>query len=109
MIKSTEQLKFHPYLKEGDWVHVVRGPLAGCIGILNRLDPKKRQVDPQRGYNQKIGERGTRSGGRRAGRVSNSQIILPDTAIRRCVRFSLSPRLSFFDANGFVPAPPWLR
>jgi transcription antitermination factor NusG len=41
MIKSTQQLKFHPYLKEGDWVHVVRGPLAGCTGILNRLDPKR--------------------------------------------------------------------
>jgi transcription antitermination factor NusG len=28
-------------LKEGDWVQVVRGPLAGCVGILNRLDAKK--------------------------------------------------------------------
>jgi transcription antitermination factor NusG len=41
MIKSTQPLKLHPYLKEGDWVHVVRGPIAGCIGILNRLDPKR--------------------------------------------------------------------
>ena len=41
MIRSTQPLKFHPYLKEGDWVHVARGPLAGCIGILNRLDPKR--------------------------------------------------------------------
>ena len=41
MINSTQPLKLHPYLKEGDWVQVVRGPLAGCIGILNRLDPKR--------------------------------------------------------------------
>lgn len=41
MIKSTQPLKLHPYLKEGDWAHVVRGPLAGCIGILKRLDPKR--------------------------------------------------------------------
>ncbi len=41
MLKSTQPLKLHPYLKEGDWVHVVRGPLAGCIGILKRPDPKR--------------------------------------------------------------------
>jgi len=41
MIKSTQPLKLHPYLKEGDWAHGVRGPLAGCIGILKRLDPKR--------------------------------------------------------------------
>jgi transcription antitermination factor NusG len=41
MIKSTQPLELHHYLKEGDWVHVVRGPLVGCIGILNRLDPKR--------------------------------------------------------------------
>jgi len=38
---SIQPLEIHPYLRQGDWVHVVRGPLAGCIGILNRLDPKK--------------------------------------------------------------------
>ena len=41
MINSTQPLKIHPYLKEGEWVQVVRGPLAGCIGILNRMDPKR--------------------------------------------------------------------
>ncbi len=41
MLKSTQPLKLHPYLKEGDWVHVARGPIAGCIGILKRLDPKR--------------------------------------------------------------------
>ncbi len=41
MICSTQPLSPHQYLREGDWVHVVRGPLAGCMGILNRLDPKR--------------------------------------------------------------------
>lgn len=41
VVKSVQPLQIHPYLKEGDWVHVVRGPLAGCIGILNRVDLKK--------------------------------------------------------------------
>ena len=29
----------HPYLEEGDWVRVIRGPLEGCIGILVRQNP----------------------------------------------------------------------
>ncbi len=41
MISSALPLNIHSYLKEGDWVHVVRGPLTGCFGILNRLDAKK--------------------------------------------------------------------
>ncbi|SPF32043.1 NusG antitermination factor [Syntrophobacter sp. SbD1] len=41
VVNSVQPLQIHPYLKEGDWVHVVRGPLAGCIGILNRADPKR--------------------------------------------------------------------
>lgn len=41
MITAAKPLTLHDYMKEGDWVRVVRGPLAGCIGILNRLDPKK--------------------------------------------------------------------
>lgn len=41
MVTSAQQLSAHPYLKEGDWVRVVRGPLAGCVGILNRLDPRR--------------------------------------------------------------------
>lgn len=31
----------HDYLKEGDYVHVVRGPMTGCTGILLRQNPKK--------------------------------------------------------------------
>ncbi|MCE5334690.1 MAG: UpxY family transcription antiterminator [Desulfobacteraceae bacterium] len=41
MMNSAQPFSTHAYLREGDWVHVVRGPLAGCIGILNRLDPKR--------------------------------------------------------------------
>ena len=41
VINSVQPLEIHPYLIKGDWVHVVRGPLAGCIGILNRVDPKR--------------------------------------------------------------------
>jgi transcription termination/antitermination protein NusG len=41
IISSAQPLSTHSYLKEGDWVRVVRGPLTGCVGILNRLDAKK--------------------------------------------------------------------
>ncbi|MGA2026198.1 MAG: antitermination protein NusG, partial [Syntrophobacteraceae bacterium] len=41
IINSTQPLKVHTYLKEGEWIRIVRGPLAGCIGILNRLDLKR--------------------------------------------------------------------
>ncbi len=41
VINSIQPLEIHPYLRHGDWVHVVRGPLVGCIGILNRVDPQK--------------------------------------------------------------------
>ena len=41
IINSTQPLKIHTYLKEGEWIRVARGPLAGCIGILSRLDLKK--------------------------------------------------------------------
>jgi transcriptional antiterminator NusG len=41
MIRSVQTIEIHPYLKQGDWVHVVRGPLAGCTGILIRVDPHK--------------------------------------------------------------------
>ncbi len=41
VINSAQPLSTHSYLKEGDWVQVVRGPLAGCVGILNRLDAKR--------------------------------------------------------------------
>lgn len=41
LINSVLPVQVHSYLKEGDWVRVVRGPLAGCVGILLRTDPKK--------------------------------------------------------------------
>ncbi len=41
MLGGAEALSLHPYLTEGDWVHVVRGPLEGCTGILIRQNPKK--------------------------------------------------------------------
>jgi transcription antitermination factor NusG len=41
MLRSPEPINLNPYLKEGDWVHVVRGPLSGCMGILLRHNPKK--------------------------------------------------------------------
>ena len=41
MLSSSEPIGLHPYLKEGDWVMVVRGPLTGCSGILVRQNPKR--------------------------------------------------------------------
>jgi transcription termination/antitermination protein NusG len=41
MLRSPEPIQLNPYLKEGDWVHVIRGPLSGCMGILLRQNPKK--------------------------------------------------------------------
>ena len=41
LLKSPDPLTLNPYLKEGNWVRVVRGPLTGCMGILLRLNPKK--------------------------------------------------------------------
>lgn len=41
MMKAAQPFSAHAYLREGDWVQVARGPLHGCIGILNRLDPKR--------------------------------------------------------------------
>lgn len=41
ILRSPEPINLNPYLKEGDWVHVVRGPLSGCMGILLRHNPKK--------------------------------------------------------------------
>ncbi|RLA97701.1 MAG: antitermination protein NusG [Deltaproteobacteria bacterium] len=34
-------IKPHPYLREGEMVKVVNGPLAGCIGILLKKNDKK--------------------------------------------------------------------
>jgi transcription termination/antitermination protein NusG len=41
MLQAEQILSPHAYLKEGDWVKVVRGPFAGCMGILLRQNPKK--------------------------------------------------------------------
>ena len=41
LVTSVQPLQIHSYLKEGDWVRVMRGPLAGCVGILLRTDPKR--------------------------------------------------------------------
>jgi transcription antitermination factor NusG len=41
VLEKADSLTLHPYLTEGDWVEVVRGPFAGCVGILQRLNPKK--------------------------------------------------------------------
>ena len=34
----------HPYLRQGDWVEVIRGPLAGVQGILLRKGARARLV-----------------------------------------------------------------
>jgi transcription termination/antitermination protein NusG len=41
VLTSKSPLALNPYLKEGNWVRVVRGPLAGCTGILLRQHPRK--------------------------------------------------------------------
>jgi transcription antitermination factor NusG len=41
ILEQVKDLTVHPYLKEGQWVRVVRGPLEGCVGILVRRNPKK--------------------------------------------------------------------
>jgi transcription antitermination factor NusG len=41
MLNSDKPLTLNPYLREGNWVRVVRGPLTGCTGILLRHNPKK--------------------------------------------------------------------
>jgi transcription termination/antitermination protein NusG len=41
MLKADRPCTLNPYLKEGDWVRVIRGPLTGCMGILLRHNPKK--------------------------------------------------------------------
>jgi len=41
LIESSAPLSPHAYLNRGDWVQVIRGPMAGCCGILLRHNPKK--------------------------------------------------------------------
>lgn len=41
VIRSATPLSAFPYIKEGAWVQVKRGPLTGCSGILVRSNPRK--------------------------------------------------------------------
>jgi transcription termination/antitermination protein NusG len=41
LLQSPNPLTLNPYLREGNWVRVIRGPLTGCMGILLRQNPKK--------------------------------------------------------------------
>lgn len=44
LVTSTLPVDPHPYLREGDWVEVTRGPLAGLKGILLRKGARARLV-----------------------------------------------------------------
>ena len=44
LVTSTLPVDPHPYLREGDWVEVIRGPLAGLQGILLRRGSRARLV-----------------------------------------------------------------
>lgn len=41
ILTSSKAVDPHPYMKEGDWVRVIRGPLSSCMGYLVRHVPKK--------------------------------------------------------------------
>jgi transcription antitermination factor NusG len=41
MISPAQPLTVYSYLKEGEPVRVVRGPLAGCTGILERINARR--------------------------------------------------------------------
>jgi transcription termination/antitermination protein NusG len=41
ILTSSKSVDPHPYLKEGEWVRVIRGPLSSCVGILKRHAQKK--------------------------------------------------------------------
>ena len=41
VLNSSAEVSLHSYLKVGEWVQVVKGPFAGCMGILVRQNPKK--------------------------------------------------------------------
>lgn len=44
LVTSALPVDPHPYLREGDWVEVIRGPLAGVQGILLRKGSRARLV-----------------------------------------------------------------
>jgi transcription termination/antitermination protein NusG len=41
MLSAAQPLTIHSYLKEGERVRVTRGPLAGCTGILDRVNARR--------------------------------------------------------------------
>jgi transcription antitermination factor NusG len=41
MLNAAQPLTVYSFLKEGEPVRVVRGPLAGCTGILERIDHRR--------------------------------------------------------------------
>jgi transcription termination/antitermination protein NusG len=41
VLSSSTPASLFPYLKEGNWVRVRRGPLTGCVGILVRQNPRR--------------------------------------------------------------------
>lgn len=41
VLNTSAEISLHAYLKVGEWVQVVKGPFAGCMGILLRQNPKK--------------------------------------------------------------------
>jgi transcription termination/antitermination protein NusG len=41
VLGSSRPVSAHPYLEEGGLIQIARGPLAGCVGVLSRLDSKK--------------------------------------------------------------------
>ena len=44
LVTSTLPVDPHPYLREGDWVEVIHGPLVGLQGILLRKGARARLV-----------------------------------------------------------------
>lgn len=41
VLNTSAEISLHSYLKVGEWVQVVKGPFAGCMGILLRQNPRK--------------------------------------------------------------------
>lgn len=41
VLGSTATVSLYPYLKEGDRIEVVRGPLVGCVGVLIRQNQNR--------------------------------------------------------------------
>ncbi len=41
MMNAAQALTVHSFLKEGEPVSVIRGPLQGCVGIPDRIDHKR--------------------------------------------------------------------